>query len=170
MDFQQRVAAVDLNQFEGVDVAVGPKDHVVGVLSDYLKRVYCIRASLKKSTEPFSEEIMKLAEGHRFFHFENPEVAHGGLKCKKFVDEMSALADEAFKFREEFEYVNRVFWSCLRLDFPELTMKDTVGIRKDGKVVWTECEDEIPFGFDVVDISELLGGISPGKARAFKES
>lgn len=98
------------------DAEIKPNDHRVGEATEELKQIYslsllCTRAAIEEAAE----------------------AQFGGFNTHAKKEKLV----RAVRFRTKAEILREIFWLILRDQF-NLWDKDSVGIRKDWVVVWSE--------------------------------
>ncbi len=92
-----------------------PEDHVVGVMSDYLKKLYTVMVA--------KDGTMKALLAKIEFLDTEEELKETITRLNEMKSKRSAIAD--------------VFWICLKDEF-SLWGKNDVGVRTGFEVVWTD--------------------------------
>lgn len=98
---------------------VGPKDHAVGVLSNYLQKLLTLWRLTDRATEQCQID----------------------MKYSTDKDEREKLHAKFHELRDKAEAVSNIFWIAVRDDF-DLWGKESVGIRKGFTIVWSDSEPE----------------------------
>lgn len=78
------------------------------------------------------------------------------------IDEIQGLDKESDRYKElnqeltllklRIETMRDLFWASLRLDFPELVDKCTIGCRKGGQVYYGACNHNHAIGIDIITV------------------
>ncbi len=94
-------------------------EKVVGTLSDDLKKLYVVMLGAKEKTKALHDRLEK----------EISELGDNIPKGKK-----KAIVQEHAMVHLEEDLIESAFWTCVRLEFPEVG-SDDVGLRQDWQVV-----------------------------------
>ena len=175
MDLQALVAAVNLDgeEVEVPSTPVGKKDHVVGVMSDYHRRLRNVQSRKIILAKQVINSMIELMKMHDAYHSQKSEAGHSSDECIKFKEEIKKLAKEEGVLQLECRMLEEIFWLTISFDFPELQSKKSVGLRQGNKVVWTEVDEtNDKLGLDLLALMQfgaLMDSFSDNE-RKFKES
>lgn len=125
-----RVAAVDLGGIADDHGGIRHGEKVVGVLSTDLQRMYAVRVDLLTDFIRATGE----AREHALIHLRQKESGHDTTVCDQ-VRQRLALAEF---WRDT---VNNIFWTSVRVAFPDVADKASIGVREGWQVVYDEDSD-----------------------------
>lgn len=110
------------------DGPVEEGDHVVGTLSDDLRRLYAVLQLAQRQCQQQVQAALRL----------RAELL--GKQKLTFGEQERVEKLQATLGRQELHYetVKRLFWTSVRMAFPELLDKQSVCIREDWQVCWEE--------------------------------
>ena len=157
-DLVARILEVDLavaRQYKFPPVKEG--DHVVGVMSENLERLFCKRKEVCETSRKSDAEVMTFGLDHVKLHSKGKLEEHD---CSEFQKQLEEMSDKALAQAAATQNIDDVFWGMVRFEFPELAHKADIGIREGGQVVWTEEEGRgglRPGLKDLRDLAEALG-------------
>lgn len=145
-----RVEAVQLNKQGGPDGQVEERDHVVGVMSDGLKRLWVVRSQVAKDgLQACLHGLTTLVE------------AKGVELTAAKQDEFQAVGQQLESIQRRGKILDDLFWEAINFEFPELAAKPSVGVRTGWQVVWSEEAHH-------QDIGDILAALADGRARVIE--
>lgn len=123
-------------------------DHVVGHCTDELKKAYQMRDAAAKEFLELTQKLMRLIADY----IGNPEPPA----------EFEELGESISRAELRKGFFDQLFWTALRMEFPEITSKECIGVRKDWVVVWSEPKPQmqtlaIPLPPDLAKILQNFG-------------
>lgn len=98
----------------------GSRDHIVGILDEDLRKLFFLIRQYRRR----AYEILCTLEG----------MPNSEKRSKDF--------NECLRFETEANSRREIFWALLRGTFPDLWLKNEIGIRAGWKVVWSNPEPE----------------------------
>lgn len=127
---------------------VEENDHVVGQCCDELKKVYQMRDAAAKEFLELTQKLMRLVADC----IGNPEPPA----------ELEELGENLARAELRKSFFDQLFWTALRMEFPEITSKESIGVRKDWAVVWSEPKPQmqtlvLPLPPDLAKILQNFG-------------
>lgn len=135
---------VRLEGVHGPPGKVGDKDHVVGVMSDGLRRLWVL----------FERAI-------EYFKSARTAVAHAMVDAISSPNPPKEPPPELVKkinlAESREEALRGLFWESVRHEFPDLYGKESIGVREGWQVVWTE-----PAGDEASPPGAVFGGLVAG--------
>jgi hypothetical protein len=101
------------------DQQVGPREHVVGVASVYLRGLFTlIKLRRKRAMELLASTVF----------------------CRE--DDRERILDEGRIAHVQTDALQKFFWASCRYSHPELWTKSGIGVRKGWQIVWIEEEEK----------------------------
>lgn len=94
---------------------------LVGTCSKYASGLYYLYCAYDKKKERFSNNLLE-------------DQSDANLEC---------LAPKICLFQKKAEILRQLFWLAIHAEFPDLSKRSTVGIRKGGVVVWVNGTYEL---------------------------
>ncbi len=123
---------VNLSGTTGPAEEVGKRDHIVGVMSDGLKRLWVVR-------DQAHDTLMSVRR----------DVFMAGSAAKSRAEFARILATFEVPFvaaSQRVDVLNRLFWASVRHEFSGECSKANIDIREGWQVVWIEEEDKLTVG------------------------
>lgn len=132
--------------------------NAVGVMSNDLKRLYSLQSSAVDKANNLFHKLRETSAAHRELH-EKGKVC--GEDCEKYHGELRRLSKEHDLAVAEHGALKDIFWASVRIEFPELLDKSSVGIAEDFTIYYIPGEKE---GIEAElqglgSIGEILGEI-----------
>lgn len=124
VEVAEEIQSIPLEECEEPDGEVEEGDHIVGEMSDGLRRMYAYMSRLGDQLKNEAEEL-KLPE----------------RRPTTFADLKDAVR-KASDMVNRYRLISEMFWECVKKEFPELRSKRCIGVRNDFKVVWSEEKAE----------------------------
>ena len=155
----ERLAALKPEQFIEPDLRPDANYHAVGEANDDVKRLFTLRSIACDEHNLLGKSIVATVEK---IHQEMKRAKTNKDKVKALQEiveleddpETLRLMAEMARKRSFHDIVDKIFWLEIRRQYPELSEKPSVSVRKNWTVGWCEKDDsEDPHGFDV-----LFGG------------
>ncbi len=130
----------------------------VDKMDDNLKRIFGAYDTSTGRFNAISKLIKEKVAAHKKKH-QNSEICDGD--CDKHHTEMKELRKQRKIAGQEQEQFNRLFWSSLRLEFPELLDKVSVTITEDFQIAYDEeaqkAEASMASMEEIGSLDELAG-------------
>lgn len=143
VDCIQDLKKVDLKK--GSDLEIEKTDHPVGRCSDEIKRLYQMRDAAMTECLKIAGEVIALTAAH----FGEPDPPEG----------FEELNEKYARAQLRKDVLDRLFWTAVRFEFPEIMLKESIGIRKNWTVVWSDPKPPKPQGQMCVEIAALPSDI-----------
>lgn len=124
MDITELIEKIDVSKVPQPEMPALPTDHVVGVMSEDLRKIFGVWRDLGSRAEALSDRIKRLVIKNRHKPEAPPEV-------QKLLDDLLLLGSRV-------SVLDELFWCSVRHEFGALAGKPALGVRKGWKVVWTE--------------------------------
>lgn len=136
----EQINAVELTTgFDATKAKAKKGDHVVGVMSLELRKVWFLLSASQNQGRELAETAAKLDRDHQEYHAQHGE---DDALCEKFATDIGAINQQLVTLNGRSEALRQIFWNGCRVEFPELVGKNGIGIRADFQVVWMDGEDE----------------------------
>ena len=139
----ENLKRIKVEKLAGPQREVGEGDHVVGVVSEELKRLWGLRAEGRRKLFELERLLLLIAAQHLGEPEPPPEYLE---KRREFL-----LADS------DDDAVNELFWAAVRQDFPEIAEHPSIGVRREWKVVWSEKDREEEGKDPFAAVAQFLG-------------
>ena len=122
-ELQDGLGQVDLEQVEEPAVELEDDDEVVGVLPEELQRLYALKVKASEAHRAIHGEILQFCGRHISSLTEPPP-------------EFDQLAQRHNLAVHRAEALDNLFWTSVRIEFPELANKGTIGLAEEWQVYW----------------------------------
>ena len=119
----------------------------VGVMSDDLKRLYSLHCGAVDKANNLLNKLRENGAAHRELHEKGTVCGEG---CRKYLGEQRRLSKEHDLAVAEHEALKEIFWASVRIEFPELLDKSSLGIAEDFTIYY------VPGGKEGIE-AELQG-------------
>lgn len=120
------------------------RDHLIGVLSDDLKRFFTLWQSVVADFSKMEEERRKLVSV--FLHAGRGATEELKARIRQAEADLTLLRDEETALK-------KMFWLSVKKEFPSAKDRPIIGVCKGFKVFWKEEEERKSPGIDIIFLS-----------------
>lgn len=150
-----RMAAIDLATPRKLSLEpVKASDTVLGLASEEIRRLYCLRVDLIGKYEEMMAEVNAKGEEHVRTH---DDVELEGHDCAEFWKSMEAGMGRINELKSELESVTNIIRAAVELEFPA-ARKVSLGMREGWQIVTTESEVKRELNEMLAGLEMMFGG------------
>lgn len=151
-DFWTQVQEVDLSAVptDAIDLHE-PKDDavVLGEASDISRRIYVVMNRESRKFHEFEIQLLEKGRKHQELHTESGDDDHN---CADFKKEILPLVEEGRKQAARLDLIRSLFWTSMKIDFPDLEGKENIFIAQGWKVGHEKQSPRGRFGVRVYEV------------------
>ena len=135
-DLFAELNAVDLTQLEAPKEKVKKGEVVIGIMGDMSKRLLHLRRVAGAKIQPLHAELERLSAEHTAFHTNGGKCGHQGKECEEFGQKISGIMTQFQASKQEYEHWDKMFWTSIHLEFPELDEHASLAYKEGFQVVY----------------------------------